>query len=61
MESAQRELLRGVRGMLGRTLRVESALPQEARHRTCGSANCRPAPGRLLADHRSRGGVSYTW
>ena len=28
-ESAQRELLRGVRGMLGRTLRVESGLPKE--------------------------------
>jgi alpha-glucuronidase len=28
-QSAQRELLRGLRGMLGRTLRVESGLPQE--------------------------------
>ena len=28
-QSAQRELLRGVRGMLGRTLRVESGLPKE--------------------------------
>ena len=29
METAQRELIRGIRGMLGRTLRVESRLPAE--------------------------------
>src|ERR1035441_9342169 len=29
-QSAQRELLRGIRGMLGRTLRVESGLPKES-------------------------------
>src|ERR1039457_6743156 len=28
--SAQRELLRGIRGMLGRTLRVQSGLPKES-------------------------------
>jgi alpha-glucuronidase len=30
MNSAQTELLRGIRGMLGRTLRVESSMPKEA-------------------------------
>jgi alpha-glucuronidase len=30
MNSAQTELLRGIRGMLGRTLRVESSVPKEA-------------------------------
>jgi alpha-glucuronidase len=29
-QSAQRELLRGIRGMLGRTLRVQSGLPKES-------------------------------
>ncbi|MCX6631953.1 MAG: alpha-glucuronidase family glycosyl hydrolase [Candidatus Solibacter sp.] len=29
-QSAQRELLRGVHGMLGRTLRVQSGLPAES-------------------------------
>ena len=30
VQSAQRELIRGVRGMLGRTLRVEGTLPAES-------------------------------
>ena len=29
-QSAQRELLRGIRGMLGRTLRLQSGLPKES-------------------------------
>src|SRR5664279_2373508 len=29
-QSAQRELLRGIRGMLGRTLRIQSGLPAES-------------------------------
>ena len=29
-QSAQRELLRGIRGMLGRTLRVQSGMPKES-------------------------------
>src|ERR1035441_1231839 len=41
-QSAERELLRGIRGMLGRTLRVQSSVPKEsAIVLEIGRASCR--------------------
>ncbi len=34
LESARDEIVRGVRGMIGRTLREETGIPEERRHRS---------------------------
>ena len=70
-QSAQRELLRGIRGMLGRTLRIQSGLPAESAILLGTLADLRQAAPqlRLEADlpvdgywltTASSGGVSYT-
>ena len=71
VQSAQRELLRGIRGMLGRTLRVHSSLPAESAIVLGTLASLRQAAPqlRLEADlpldgywltTATAGGVSYT-
>ncbi len=66
-QSAQSELLRGVRGMLGRTLRVDSTLPKEPAILLGTLADLRqlhltadlPVDGYWLTT-ATAGGVSYT-
>ena len=66
-QSAQSELLRGIRGMLGRTLRVESGLPKEPAIVLGTLADLRqlhltadlPVDGYWLTTANA-GGVSYT-
>src|SRR5450759_5175717 len=70
-QSAQRELLRGIRGMLGRTLRVQSGLPAERAILLGTLADLRQAAPQLRLEGdlpldgywlttATSGGVSYT-
>ena len=45
VESARRELIRGVRGMIGRTLRIESRLPPDTTVRRLGAFGLKGLPG----------------
>ena len=70
--SAQQEIIRGLRGMTGRTLRAESGLPQESaivlgtlaeiRRASRPLASGRHArPGRLLAEDRRQRALPLHW
>ena len=70
-QSAQRELLRGIRGMLGRTLRIQSGLPAESAILLGTLSDLKQAAPQLRLEAAlpldgywlttaSAGGVSYT-